>query len=313
MVESSLPIVTVTGATGYIGSYCCKLLLESGKYRVRGTVRSKTNEAKIAPIREGIGELFEMLELVEADLLDEASLIKAAEGSTYILHVASPFVVEEPKDENVLIKPAVDGTLAIMKAAQAAKVKRVVVTSSVAAIYGVAPVDVPDDDTYSEEHWTDITSEVGKAAYYKSKTLAEKAAWDFLKALPEEEKFELTTINPVFVVGPSVCGPGYSSMKVISDVVTGKLPGMPYITFSFVDVRDVAEAHVKALEAPEAAGRRIITSAESMWMSDMGKILHDEFAPQGYEFNTKVPAYCMIKFASFFSKEIAGVLPLWGK
>ena len=136
MVESSLPIVTVTGATGYIGSHCCKLLLESGKYKVRGTVRSKTNESKIAPIREGIGELFDQLELVEADLLDEESLIKAVEGSTYVLHVASPFVLEEPKDENVLIKPAVEGTLAVMKAAKASKTKRVVVTSSIAAIVG---------------------------------------------------------------------------------------------------------------------------------------------------------------------------------
>ena len=118
MVESALPIVTVTGVTGYIGSHCAKILLESGKYKVRGTVRSKTNEGKIAPIREALGANFNQLELVEADLLNEASLIEALSGSTYVLHVASPFVLEQPKDENELIKPAVEGTLAVMKAAQ---------------------------------------------------------------------------------------------------------------------------------------------------------------------------------------------------
>ena len=114
---------------------------------------------------------------------------------------------------------------------------------------------------FTEEHWTDVTSEIGKGAYVKSKTLAERAAWDFVKALPEEEKFELTTIHPVMVVGPSLCGPGFPTMKVVSDLITGKMPGMPKIMIGLVDVREVAMAHIKALETPDAAGKRILTRA----------------------------------------------------
>ena len=109
--------------------------------------------------------------------------------------------------------------------------------------------------------------------------MAERAAWDFVKALPEEEKFELTTINPVLVVGPSLCGPGYSSLKVVSDLVTGQMPGMAKIMLGLVDVREVAMAHVKALETPDAAGKRILTRAQDMWFPEFGKILHDEYAP----------------------------------
>ena len=200
-----------------------------------------------------------------------------------------------------------------MKAAQASKVKRVVVTSSIAAIVGLDQADIPDDDTFTGEHWTDTNSELGKKAYYKSKTLAEKAAWDFVKGLPEEEKFELATINPSFVIGPAISGPGFESQKIIADMVTGKLPGMPLLRFHYVDVRDVALAHVRALEEPEAAGKRIILAAEEMWMADFATILHDEFAPQGYEFKTSVPPYCFIRFASIFDSKIASILPLWGK
>ena len=270
MVESALPVITVTGITGYIGSHVGKLLLESGKYKVRGTVRSKNNEAKIAPIRESFGELFDQLELVEADLLNEASLLEAISGSTYVMHVASPFVIEKPKHEDELIKPAVEGTLAVMKAAHQGKVKRVIVTSSIAAIIGVSPENAPDDYTYTEDHWTDVNSQIGKDAYMKSKTLAEKAAWDFLKDLPEEERFEMATINPSFVVGPSLCGPGYTSMKIVADTVTGKHPGMIKVMMNFVDVRDVAVAHIKALETPDAAGKRFITSAKDMWLPEYG-------------------------------------------
>ena len=134
-----------------------------------------------------------------------------------------------------------------------------------------------------------------------------------MKGLPEEEKFELATINPSFVIGPAISGPGFESQKIIADMVTGKLPGLPLLKFHYVDVRDVALAHVRALEEPEAAGKRVILAAEEMWMADFGKILHDEFQPQGYEFKTSVPPYCFMRFASIFSAEIASILPLWGK
>ena len=115
------------------------------------------------------------------------------------------------------------------------------------------------------------------------------------------------------MIGPAISGPGFDSQKIIADMVTGKLPGMPLLKTHYVDVRDVALAHLRALEEPDAAGKRIIIAAEEMWMADFGKILHDEFQPQGYKFKTSVPPYCFIRFAAIFSAEIAYILPLWGK
>ena len=161
MVESTKPVVTITGVSGYVGSQTCLLFLKSGKYQVRGTVRDKNNEKKISPLRKAFGEYFEQLELVEADLLDEESMIKAIEGSTYVAHIASPFVMMKPKDEDDLIKPAVNGTLAAMKACRASKVKRIVITSSVASISACSEIDRPDDNTFTEENWTDIESQGG--------------------------------------------------------------------------------------------------------------------------------------------------------
>ena len=161
------PIVTVTGISGYVGSQTCLSFLRNGSFKVRGTVRSTKNPKKIEPLKKAFGEYFDQLELVEADLCDEKSMIQAMEGSTYIVHTASPFPIVAPKDENELIKPAVEGTLAVMKAARINKVKRVVITSSVAAIYKTG---VEGQSEFSEKDWTDC-----KVAqpYEKSKTLAE--------------------------------------------------------------------------------------------------------------------------------------------
>ncbi len=187
---SSKPKVLITGVSGYVGSYVCKTFLEHGGFRVRGTVRNKANQSKIEPLRLGYGaELFSQLELVDADLMNEESIMAAAEGCDYIVHTASPVcdigTVFENEDE--IIKPAVDGTLAIMKAAHKNKVKKVVITSSIAAIVGG---NDDSDKVFTEEDWTDLTEE-GMATYFKSKTLAEKAAWDFVANLPHEERIPL--------------------------------------------------------------------------------------------------------------------------
>ena len=203
------------------------------------------NKKKIEPIRKAFGEYFDSLELVEADLLDETSMMKAIEGSSFVAHIASPFVTAKPKHEDELIKPAVNGTLAAMKACRANKVKRLVITSSVASIASVKKEEWPDDGVFTEEHWTDVAS---TQAYSKSKTLAEKAAWDYIKDLPEDEKFEVVTINPSLIVGPAICGPGFTSQSIIADIVLGKHPGLPKVKMGLVDIREVAEAHFKALE-----------------------------------------------------------------
>ena len=172
-MESDKQIVTITGISGFVGSQVCLAFLKDGTFKVRGTVRSTTNEAKIAPLKEAFGEYFDQLEFDEADLLNEESLFNAIEGSTYVVHTASPFPIAKPKNEDVLIKPAVEGTMAVMRASHKHKVKRVVITSSVAAIYVSSD---PKQKDFSVADWTDLKL---ATPYEKSKTMAEKAAWDF--------------------------------------------------------------------------------------------------------------------------------------
>jgi len=166
--------------------------------------------------------------------------------------------LDKPKDEMVLIKPAVDGTMAAMRACHKHKVKRIVITSSIAAIYKCKDKTKVD---FSNEDWTDC--EIAEP-YEKSKTMAEKAAWDFLESLPENERFECATINPGFVIGPNLNTAFFTSGDVISKILTGEFPGFPDIRFPTVDVRDVAQAHLEAILRPEAAGKRFILCAEAI-------------------------------------------------
>jgi nucleoside-diphosphate-sugar epimerase len=220
-MESDKQIVTITGISGFIGSQVCLAFLKDGSFKVRGTVRSTTNEAKIAPLKEAFGEYFDQLELAEADLLKEESLFKAIEGSTYVVHTASPFPIAKPKHEDLLIKPAVEGTMAVMKAAHKNKVKRVVITSSVAAIYVSSDKKQMD---FSVADWTDLKL---ATPYEKSKTMAERAAWDFQASLPEDERMEIVTINPGLVLGPNLNKASFSSGDIIKKLMMNELPGLP--------------------------------------------------------------------------------------
>ena len=180
MVEGQKPIVTITGISGFIGSRVCLDFLKSEDYHVRGTVRDSKNEAKTAPLRKAFGEYFNKLELVDADLLNTESVTKAIAGSTYVVHTASPFFFPE-NDEDV-IKPAVDGTMAVLHACSASGgVKRCVITSSIAAVVCPAKADAPDQATgcFDETIWSNPDRPEGLGGYPKSKTLAEKAAWDY--------------------------------------------------------------------------------------------------------------------------------------
>ena len=179
MVEGSAkPLVTITGISGFVGAHVCLLFLKDGSYRVRGTVRSKTNPAKIDPLKKAFGEHFNSLELAEADLTNEESLASAIEGSTFVVHTASPFSMSAKEED--LVKPAVDGTMAVVRACKTHDVKRCVITSSVAACRMGFTMDDPDrpaDSVFTEKHWT--KPETAGHPYLKSKMLAEKAAWDF--------------------------------------------------------------------------------------------------------------------------------------
>ena len=217
MENSQSPLVLVTGVSGFIASWVAHGALKLG-YRVRGTVRSLKNEDKVKHLRDLYPGSKYKIELVEADLLNEECWDAAVLGCDYILHVASPFVIDEPKDPNELILPAINGTLNVLKAASKLEKppKRVVVTSSTASIaYGTDS----RNHVYTDSDWTVHDSkEFPISAYTKSKVLAERAAWDFVEKLPAEKRFELATINPSLVQGPMLSGSQCSSAEIVKQV-----------------------------------------------------------------------------------------------
>ena len=247
--------VLVTGGSGFIGMRCIMQLGEAG-YRVRTTVRSLSRETEVREaLKQGGSELGERLSFVAADLLRDEGWEKAVEGCEYVLHVASPFPLGVPKHEDELIVPARDGALRVLKAARGAHVKRVVLTSSFAAI-GYGSQDT--SRAFTEDDWTD-PDERTIGAYVKSKTIAERAAWDFIKQ--EGEGLELAVVNPVGVFGP-LLGPDYStSIEIVRRLLDGAVPGIPRLSFGIVDVRDVADLHLRAMTRAEASGERFLAVA----------------------------------------------------
>lgn len=304
MVESSKKKVLITGISGYLGSFVCDTFLRDGTYKVRGTVRDTKNPKKMDPLRKAFAENFDEIELFEANLLDPASLEKAVEGCDYVVHTASPVPDKgEPKDENIFIKPAVEGTLSVLRAAHKHKVKRVVITSSLSAIVMKNPENVKD--RYDESDWSDLEA---CSAYDKSKTLAEKAAWDFFYSIPEEERFEFVSINPVFILGPALV-PSDSSPTAVKMLLQGKIPFVPKVQIVVVDVREVALAHLRALTVEAAKNQRFLLGNTSFWIKDMAKTLKEIYPD--YKISSKEISYCPIKFASFFNSQVKLLLPMW--
>ena len=300
----------VTGASGYIATHIVQQLQKAG-YKVRGTVRYLKNEEKLKPLQELCPDAKYPLELVEADLTKSEGWVEAVTGCKYVMHVASPFPAENPANEDEIIKPAVDGTLYVMKACQEAKcVKRVVLTSSVVAVCN--GFEVGGEKEYTENDWTDHKRQ-GLTAYTKSKTLAEKAAWDFVEGLEEEEKFELVVMNPAFVMGPVLCGSFTTSMEVPKRLLEKQIPMLAHVNFGLVDVRDVAAAHIAGMTVPEAVGKRHILCAGNMWIKEMAECLVKEFQPQGYNIPTKVAPYAILWLMARIDKTVRVVLPTVGK
>lgn len=256
--------VLVTGALGFIATHIVRELLAKG-HRVRGTVRSLGKTKELAVLR-GFPGAAERLELVEADLLDAASWPRALDGIEGVLHTASPYVLDPKDPQKDLVEPAVQGTRNVLAAAaRAPSVKRVVVTSSMAAI-----TDEPENDhVLTEADWNEKSS-LTRNAYYYSKTLAERAAWDFVEK--DKPGFDLVVINPFLVIGPSLSAGVNTSNQMFVDLLGGTYPGIMNLTWGFVDVRDVADAHVRALEAPQAKGR-YITAGETVSMRALVELL----------------------------------------
>ncbi|KAK0404672.1 hypothetical protein QR680_017564 [Steinernema hermaphroditum] len=293
--------VLVTGASGYLATHCVKQLVEKG-YSVRGTVRSLQNEKKVAPVR-ALCPSEEQLELVEADLLKAETWTEALRGCDYVLHVASPFPIVA--DESV-IQTAVNGTLNVLRAAaEKPSVKKVVLTSSCAAVNEGHP-DM--SRVFSEEDWTDVES-ASVTCYPKSKTLAEKAAWDFVAGLEEGRRFKLTCINPTLIVGPLLVDEQGASVSIVRRFMNFEMPAVPHLQLALVDVRDVARAHVIAMVTPESDGHRILVTAQpSFWFKDIAKVLAKEFSRQGYRLPSLTVPYPLVWLYSLFDSQTRAIL-----
>ena len=302
--------VLLTGASGYIGKHIALQLLNQG-YSVRASVRSlsKSDEVRGAVLPHLIDKtkLDSRLTFVELDLEKDAGWDAALKGVDLLMHTASPFPIASPKDENELIRPAVDGTLRALKAAHNAGVHRVILTSSMAALYGC---DLPAGKSeYDETLWTDVSHPIGRVPYTKSKTLAEKAAWDYVKN--SAPKIALTTINPVLVLGAPLDKNFGSSISVVERILKGKDPMLPDIRFAIVDVKDVALMHVAAITNDATKGERLLASSETYSFVQIAKVLKSIY-PKGKVKTTQAPSP-LIKFLSLFDAEIKAVLPLLGK
>lgn len=264
--------ILVTGGTGFIGSHAILRLLADG-HRVRTSVRRLDKADRLRKTLAMAGsEPGDRLSFVEANLESDAGWAEAVAGCEHVLHVASPFPIDKPQHEDDLIVPAREGTLRVLRAARDAGVRRVVVTSSFAAIgYGHPPRATP----FTEADWT-VVEGADTQAYMKSKTLAERAAWDFMAR--EGGGLELSVVNPVGVFGP-VLGPDLSSsVRIVQAMLKGEIPVCPRIYFGAVDVRDVVDLHVRAMTDPAAAGERFLAVAgETVSMIDVARILQAQF------------------------------------
>ena len=300
--------VLVTGGSGFIGSHCILQLLGAG-HRVRTTVRSLRRETEVrAMLKHGGVEPGDRLSFLAADLENDAGWPEAVAGCDYVLHVASPFPPGVPDHEDELVIPAREGTLRVLRASRNARVKRVVLTSSFAAIgYGHEPRTAPFD----ESSWTDL-SVPGLAPYVKSKTLAERAAWNFIAA--EGGALELSVINPVAVFGP-VLGPDYStSILMLKRMLDGGVPGVPRLYFGVVDVRDVAELHLRAMTAPNAEGQRFLAVAgDSMSILDIAMALKRHMRGAAAKVPTILLPNWLMRAAGPFSATVRQMLPELGK
>lgn len=300
--------VLVTGGSGFIGSHCILSLLAAG-YQVRTTVRSLKREGDVrAMLKEGGAEPGERLSFTAADLANDAGWSEAVTGCEYVLHVASPFPANIPKNEDELIMPAREGALRVLRAARAAGVKRVVLTSSFAAIgYGQRSRNTPFDET----SWTDPTGD-DVLPYVKSKTLAERAAWDFIAN--EGGALQLSVVNPVGVFGP-VLGPDYStSIILVQRLMDGAMPGCPRLYFGVVDVRDVADLHLRAMTHPAATGERFLAVAgDFMSMRDIARVLKGRLGASAKRVPTWQLPNWLVRIAALRDPAVRQVLPELGK
>ena len=300
-------LVLVTGGTGFVATHCIDQLLRAG-YNVRTTVRSLSREPEVREMLKTAGTpRQEALIFFEADLMKNNGWAEAVAGCRFVLHVASPFPASLPKHEDELILPARDGALRVLRAARDAGVQRVVQTSSFAAVgYGHKPQTAPFD----EATWTNVKSP-DVTAYVKSKTLAERAAWDFIAR--EGGKLELSVVNPVGVFGPTFGRDYATSILIVQRLLDGEVPACPRIAFGAVDVRDVADLHLRAMTDPAAKGERFLAVAgDSISLLDVATILKKHMGVAARRVPTREAPDWIVRFLALFVADMKAISPELG-
>ena len=292
MNDLSSKKVLVTGAGGFVGLHTILQLLQQG-YNVRGTVRTESHAQRVKEMLSKYTAI-DKLEFVLADLLKDEGWRNTVDGCEYVLHVASPFPAEQPKDENELILPAREGTLRILRAAHDAKVKRVVLVSSFAAVAGG---HIGKNRTFDHTDWSSLEK---SSAYDKSKTLAERAAWDFINSPDNIHKMELSSVNPTNIFGPVLDNHHHTSTEWYRTLLRAEVPGVARTQINLVDVRDVVAAMLSAMILPQASGNRFILNGASIPIPEFAEILHRNFASRGFRVPTRVMPDFLVRFISIF-------------
>ncbi|MEU4315972.1 aldehyde reductase [Nocardia sp. NPDC024068] len=298
--------VLVTGATGFVAGHVITELLGHG-YAVRATVRDLAATATRAHLVDHATRIGGELEFAEADLDRDAGWAEAVAGCGAILHVASPFPAGPPDDDDELIRTAVDGTLRVLRAGAAdPAIRRVVLTSSIAAVaHGHR-----DSAPRTEADWTVVER---SPAYQRSKTLAERAAWEFAESLPASHGFSLVVLNPGMVLGPVLSPVTSTSHEPVRRLLAREAPGVPRVGWSVVDVRDLAVAHRLALETPEAAGRRYICAGEHVWMRDMARMLDEVYRARGLRIVTRPLPDVLVRAVALVDPGLRLTVPALGR
>jgi len=295
--------VLVTGATGFIAQHCMLQLLEAG-YEVRGTARSANRAADVVAILSphlsdvARGRL-DALEVVAADLTRDDGWRGAVEGCRFVMHIASPLPKGVVKDENELIVLARDGALRVLRASHDAGVERVVLTSSLSAIiYGN-----DRSHLFTEADWSNLDGKrIG--AYDKSKTIAERASWEYMETIKDSSPMELVAINPGLVLGPLLSSDWGTSAEMVKRILDHKVPAIPNIGFATVDVRDVASAHVTAMVSPNAVGQRFICAEANHSMMEIAEILKTRYGTRGFKIPTGRLPSIVIRAMAIFDKTV---------
>lgn len=299
--------VLVTGGSGFIAKHIVLQLLNEG-FDVRASVRSEARAQEVRAAMEAharnTDDLDQRLSFCMLDLEQDDGWAEALQGCRALIHTASPFPMTQPENEEDLVRPAVEGTLRALGAAQEAGVDRVVLTSSMVAVYGKR---LPAGRTrYDESDWSDVHSDMVNA-YARSKTLAERAAWNFTREFPD---LKLTVINPGLVLGPPLDNRIGTSLRIVQRLLSGKDPAVPRLGLAIVDVRDIALMHVRALQRDESIGNRFIGAERFMWMVDVARVLKAEYPDR--RIATRVAPDWFLKIMALWDKAIAGIIPQLG-